>query len=246
MTAAVPGPPGPPTTPASGYLRVGHKGAAALAEGNTAASFAVAVAHGVDMLEFDVVAMRDGRLVLAHDVQDAEGRTPLTLEEGLDLLAGAPYRDIALDVDLKRPGYEGKVLAALEERGLAGRSLVSSTYLESLDAVARLRGPNGPRRGWSVPRARRDYTKTRLAPLALAALVAIRAWLPRRAAQLVAAGRCEAVMAHERLVGPALADAVRAAGGELYAWTVDDAARIAEMARLGVHGIISNDPRLFP
>jgi glycerophosphoryl diester phosphodiesterase len=52
-------------------------------------------------------------------------------------------------------------------------------------------------------------------------------------------------MAHYRLITPRLADAIRGAGGELYAWTVDDAERIAELERFGVTGVISNDPRLF-
>jgi glycerophosphoryl diester phosphodiesterase len=34
-------------------------------------------------------------------------------------------------------------------------------------------------------------------------------------------------------------------GGELYVWTVDDAARIAKLTALQVSGIITNDPRLF-
>jgi glycerophosphoryl diester phosphodiesterase len=38
---------------------------------------------------------------------------------------------------------------------------------------------------------------------------------------------------------------IHAAGGELYAWTVDDAARIARLEALGVDGVITNDPRLF-
>jgi glycerophosphoryl diester phosphodiesterase len=38
---------------------------------------------------------------------------------------------------------------------------------------------------------------------------------------------------------------VHAEGGEVYVWTVDDADRIAELERLGVTGIITNDPRLF-
>ena len=35
------------------------------------------------------------------------------------------------------------------------------------------------------------------------------------------------------------------AGGELYVWTVDDAAAIASLRELGVTGVITNDPRLF-
>jgi glycerophosphoryl diester phosphodiesterase len=52
-------------------------------------------------------------------------------------------------------------------------------------------------------------------------------------------------MAHWALVTPRLARGVREAGGELYVWTVDDARRIAALERLGVTGVITNDPRLF-
>jgi glycerophosphoryl diester phosphodiesterase len=38
---------------------------------------------------------------------------------------------------------------------------------------------------------------------------------------------------------------VRRAGGELYVWTVDDAATIRRFEAMGVTGIITNDPRLF-
>jgi glycerophosphoryl diester phosphodiesterase len=52
-------------------------------------------------------------------------------------------------------------------------------------------------------------------------------------------------MAHWALVTPRLVDAVGGAGGELYVWTVDDARRIEALERLGVTGVITNDPRLF-
>ena len=69
-------------------IRVGHKGADHVAPGNTAGSFRAALEHGVDMIEFDVLRVPDGRLVLAHDYEDAAEREPLTLDEGLDHLAG--------------------------------------------------------------------------------------------------------------------------------------------------------------
>jgi glycerophosphoryl diester phosphodiesterase len=46
-------------------------------------------------------------------------------------------------------------------------------------------------------------------------------------------------------VTPSLVEAVFAAGGELYVWTVDDARRIRSLEALGVTGVITNDPRLF-
>jgi glycerophosphoryl diester phosphodiesterase len=39
--------------------------------------------------------------------------------------------------------------------------------------------------------------------------------------------------------------AVHRAGGQVYAWTVDDARRIRAFEELGVDGVITNDPRLF-
>jgi glycerophosphoryl diester phosphodiesterase len=39
--------------------------------------------------------------------------------------------------------------------------------------------------------------------------------------------------------------ALEEAGGDLYVWTVDDAAAIRRLDALGVTGIITNDPRLF-
>jgi glycerophosphoryl diester phosphodiesterase len=223
--------------------RIGHKGADHVAPGNTVESFEAALAAGVDMIEFDVLRLRDGRLVLAHDYEEAESRDPLTLEEGLDHFAGEAYADVELDVDLKLQGYETEVVDGLTERGLADRALVSTTYPESLAAIGEL--APGLRRGWSVPRARRDYTRTALALPAYAVLRWWRARLPGRAARLIAAGGCEAVMAHRLLVTPRLVEAVHAAGGQVYVWTVDDAERIKTLESLGVDGVITNDPRLF-
>ncbi len=223
--------------------RVGHKGADHVAPGNTVESFEAALDAGVDMIEFDVLRLSDGRLVLAHDYNDADSREPLTLEEGLDHFAGEAYADVELDVDLKLPGYERQVAEGLERRGLGERALVSTTYLESLEALGSL-SPD-LRRGWSVPRARRDYTRTPLALPAYAILRWLRARLPARAAALVEAGGCEAIMAHRLLVTPTLVERIHGAGGALYVWTVDDARRIAQLEALGVDGVITNDPRLF-
>jgi glycerophosphoryl diester phosphodiesterase len=80
---------------------------------------------------------------------------------------------------------------------------------------------------------------------AFVALQVFRQVLPARAAAAVRSGRCDAVMAHWRLITPRLVRRVRAAGGELYVWTVDDAARLRSLEALGVTGVITNDPRLF-
>jgi glycerophosphoryl diester phosphodiesterase len=54
--------------------RIGHKGAEAVAPGNTLESFHAAVELGVDMIELDVLRIRDGEFVIAHDFGDALAR----------------------------------------------------------------------------------------------------------------------------------------------------------------------------
>lgn len=223
--------------------RVGHKGAGLLAPGNTLASFDAALQAGVDMIEFDVLP-KGNRLLLAHDYADAARRSPQTLEEGLAHLASDAFAGIELDVDLKLPGYESRVLDALRAQGLLSRTLISSQYRASLAAI-RAQEPN-VRLGWSVPRLRRDPFRSRATTLAaLLAVGAARAILPTRAGRAIRSGDCDALMAHWRLVTPRLVRSVQAAGGELYVWTVDELPRLRSLEALGVTGVISNDPQLF-
>ncbi|MEY2512668.1 MAG: glycerophosphoryl diester phosphodiesterase [bacterium] len=229
--------------------RVGHKGADLIAPGNTFASFTAALDAGVDAIEFDVISEHadgSGELLLAHDVEDALGRTPHTLDEGLTHFAasGAPYRGIDFIVDLKAQGYEERVADAIERHGLVARSLVSTMEEPSL-ALLRERCPQ-IRLGWSVPRLRRDPLRNPIvAGPAFVLMHYMRAALPSVAANRIRRGEIDALMAHWRLATPRLARSISAAGGELYAWTVDDRRRIAGLERMGVTGVISNDPRLF-
>lgn len=227
--------------------RVGHKGAAEIEPGNTYASFDAALRHGVDMIELDVLSENadgSGRLLVAHDHQDMRSRTPLGFEEALEHLAAEAFAGVELDVDVKLPGYELRVIEALRSHGLVRRTLISGMFTESLAAIRE--SEPGLRLGWSVPRVRRDYTTDMLTAIpALAILTGYRATLPRRVRKALLEGRFDAIMAHWRVVTNALVRAVHEGGGELYVWTVDDAARIAKLTAMGVDGIITNDPRLF-
>src|SRR5438874_3084295 len=145
---------------------------------------------GMHMIEFDVLPVTGGRLVLAHDPRDAASREPLTLEEGLDHFASDAYAGVELDVDLKAPGYEREVAEALAERGLLDRSLISSTYMRSLDTLGEVMP--GVRRGWSIPRATRDWTRSPLGPPVYGLLLLWRKLLPTQVSRLIRAGRIEA------------------------------------------------------
>jgi glycerophosphoryl diester phosphodiesterase len=227
--------------------RVGHKGAAHIEPGNTRASFDAALRHGVDMIELDVLSEHvdgSGRLLVAHDYEDMNSRTPLSFEEALEHLASDAFAGLELDVDVKIPGYESRVLEALRTFELIPRTLISGMFP---DCLARIRAAEPALRlGWSVPRVRRDYTTDMLTAIpALAILTGYRATLPARARTALREGRVDAIMAHWRVVSSKLVRAVREGDGELYVWTVDDAARIAKLTAMGVDGIITNDPRLF-
>jgi glycerophosphoryl diester phosphodiesterase len=228
--------------------RVGHKGADHIAPGNTIASFDAALEHAVDMIEFDVLpedhaAPERSRLILAHDYEHI-APDALTLEEGLAHLTGDRFADVELDVDLKLPGYEVRVVDALRRHGLVERTLVSTLFMRSLIALRALEPRL--RLGWSVPRVKRDYTASPITLLpAYGLLLNARRRLPGIAAAHVRAGRCDALMAHYKLVTPRLVRSLRDAGGDLYVWTVDDPAQIRALEALGVTGVITNDPRLF-
>jgi glycerophosphoryl diester phosphodiesterase len=231
----------------SGLLRIGHKGADLIVPGNTLGSFDAALAHGVHMIEFDILPEvhdrpGEGRLLLAHDYEHAAGA--LELDAGLAHLASPPFAGVRFDVDLKLPGYEDRVVEALRAHGLIERTLVSTMFMRSLVRLRELEP--ALRLGWSVPRIKSRHAESPyLALPAYAVVLRLRRKLIPAARAHLRAGRCDAIMANHRLVTRALVRAVREEGGELYVWTVDDAAHIRRLEALGVTGVITNDPRLF-
>ncbi|MGH2851696.1 MAG: glycerophosphodiester phosphodiesterase [Solirubrobacteraceae bacterium] len=219
-------------------IRVGHRGAPAQAPDNTLASFEAAREIGVDMIEFDVLPARGrgGELYVAHDHGALDTATSLTLTQALTHFATPPFAGIRLQLDIKRAGCERAVLDALDATGTRPRAFFS-TGVRGVLARFRELAPDIPR-GWTVP----DIPGVGDVP-GIARVY--RSRLPARAQRRIRSGAVNALVPHWSLVTPALVRAVSGEGGELYVWTVDDAARIAWLAELGVTGVITNDPRLF-
>jgi glycerophosphoryl diester phosphodiesterase len=238
----------------AGLVRVGHKGADLIRPGNTVPSFEAAVEAGVDVIEIDVLWTRDGHpgrpaaerapLLVAHDWHDAERRQPLTLGEGLDAFLAPPLDRVQVDLDLKLAGREEEVVAALRERELLERAMVSTMELSSLARIGELEPRL--RRGWTYPKVTRDWASKRWArgPM-LAALLAMRRRLPAMARRALPRMGVQAMWVYHPIVTPRLARVTREAGVDLIAWTVDDLARMRKLAEAGVSGLCSNDPRLF-
>jgi glycerophosphoryl diester phosphodiesterase len=248
--------------PAAGPWRIGHKGAAALAPENTLASLERAVAEGVDVIEFDVLALADGTLVLAHSDElhelthgAATGKVGTRgLEELRELAPHMPTLDEALEflsptavglhVDLKWHGYERHVVQALQRHGVADRSLASSFFVASLLEVGR--AEPRIRRGLTYPLDRHGLSQRRLmAPAVLTALLAMRASLPRRIGRMLDAAGATVATLHHLVATRAVIDRCHAQGAAVWAWTVDDPAAMRRLADAGVDGVISNDPRLL-
>ena len=244
------------------FLRVGHRGAAAIAPENTLRSFEAAIACGVDAIEFDVLDLVRGPLVLAHSNDLAEvshgsaaGRVRErsleelrevapelpTLDEALAFLAG---HDVALHVDLKLTTRLDEVADAVVRHGLSERTVVSSFQLESIAAFA-ARAPRIPI-GFTYPEDRYGVSRRRaLQPaIRLGTLALRRAVVARIPAMIERAGAAALMLHHAVVSAPAVARA-HAAGAAVWAWTVDDAAEVARLDTAGVDAVISNDPGMF-
>jgi glycerophosphoryl diester phosphodiesterase len=220
--------------------------------GNTIESFHAAVAAGVDTIEMDVLWLRDAHLpleqraplVIAHDWEDAERRTPLALTEALDAFLEPPLDRVEIDLDIKLPGREEEVVDALRERGLSERAMISTMEMHTLRRILEL-GPE-LRRGWTYPKVTKDWTSRRWARLPMrAALIGMRAQLPGLAAEKLPQFDVAAMWVYHPLVSARLAKICDRVGVELIAWTVDDHRRMEKLVEMGVDGICSNDPRLF-
>jgi len=239
-----------------GRLRVvGHKGADLIRPGNTLESFAAGVRAGADTIEIDVLWMPDGHpgltadrrtpLRIAHDWRDARSREALTLNEALDAFTRPPLQGAELNLDLKLVGREDEIAAALSERGLLHRAMVSTMEVESLEALHQL-APD-LRRGWTYPRVKKDWTSKRWAtPAVIGGLALMRRRLPGIVRRELPRLGAHALWVYHPLVTRRLAQATRSGGAELIAWTVDDSDRIKRLIDLGVDGICTNDPRLLP
>jgi glycerophosphoryl diester phosphodiesterase len=209
---------------------IGHGGASALAPANSLRSFALAVEHGVDVIEFDVRLAR-GRLLLAHAPLDAWRLGCLELDAALRWLATEADDRLEVVVDLKTGGTEVAVVDALRRHGLLDRALLASQrppILRRVQAVEPSARTAISVAGWPSRLAQRwgDWRAEILAELG--------------------AGRYAALMAHRGLVDASLVESVLATGAKLHAWTISCAGDVSDLARLGVDGIVTSDPRLLP
>jgi glycerophosphoryl diester phosphodiesterase len=220
-------------------LCVGHRGAAALAPENTLEAIHVALAHGADAVEFDVLSDGD-QLVLAHSLGERR-EEGATLDQALELIASS---SAGAHVDLKQRGIEARVADALLRHALLDRSVVSSVR----PAVLRELRRHDPRVrvGLGYPEDRLGVARHPAAAPAIAmTLTALKRVLPRLIGRWLERSGASAAMIHQALVTPALIRRCHARDAGLWAWTVNDESTAARLSAWGADAIISDDPRIL-
>jgi len=215
-------------------LVIGHRGARAVAPENSQAAFEAAVAAGADLVEFDIAP----GLRVAHDPRDVVESSP-TLDEALEYLSA---QGVGMHLDVKLPGYEQEVVAAVDRHGLRDRVMFSTAYA----AVSRRLSALAPGVPVAIgyPRDRYGVSHVRWpAGLTRTGAAALRAAMPARIPVLLAWARANTLTLHHTLCSRAAVATAHRLGAPVLAWTVNDEAAARRVVAAGVDGIVSDDPK---
>jgi glycerophosphoryl diester phosphodiesterase len=214
------------------FLRIAHRGFAAIGRDNALESISAALRLGADMIEVDVRLSSAGRIVLDHDDADAPG-APL-LRDALDLIAAA---GAGVLLDLKVPGIPGAIARLLDEHAPDVPVVASG----NAQAALHLKHEHP-----SV-RAGRTYPQTGSAAGIPIINAGVGAWhrhnLARDVARVVAG--FDVLVSHYRALSLRAIDGAHARGVDVFAWTVDGRDLVERLRAMGVDGVICDDPRSF-
>jgi glycerophosphoryl diester phosphodiesterase len=222
-------------------LRIGHRGAAALAPANTIAAVEVALGLGVDMVELDILGRPDRTLVLGHSHRELEIE-PAALEDVFAFLCEQSPETWLL-ADVKGSGLEREFVEALRRYDLVGRTVASTYGLGKLRALRRLEP--GLTLSRTYPPSRLGFGRRRFVPVFGPLRAGLRVTLPSRIGAIIGEADVSATTLDHRLVTRAAVERCHSLGVAVLAWTVNERSVLEELDRLGVDGVISDDPRLF-
>lgn len=215
---------------------IAHRGASAAAPENTVEAFHLARELGADWVELDARRTADGKVIVHHDAELADGRVIVQLDRAdlpapvCDLTAALDACEgMSINIEIKNwpadPDFDETELVArsvvglVQERGLHDRVLISCFHYPTIELVRSL-----------------DPT----IPTAFLHVLIDRSW-EELAADVAAAGHT-ALHPWDGLVDESLMAAAKAHGLEVNVWTVDDPDRMAQLIALGVDGLCTNVP----
>lgn len=224
---------------------IAHRGAAGARPENTMAAFALAIEQKATWVELDVQESADGEVIVMHDSdymkiagvslkawdattdvladidigswfdpEYASERTPLLR----DVLELAKDSGTGVLIELKSYGHdemlEQRVAAVVEETGMTDQIRAMSLKYEQVRRMKALRP---------------EWTVGLLATATVGDLPALEA---------------DFLAVNLGTASVGLARDARAAGKEVYVWTVNDPLSMSHMASLGVSGLITDEPAL--
>jgi len=238
------------------FLLVGHRGAAARAPENTAASLSAGLAAGADQIEIDVGLTRDGRAILLHDTtldRTTTGRGPLRARGaahvlGLDAgswfsprFSGEPPIDLDEALAIVRPRVplivEIKPARRERERGIdpVDRATVEAV-LAAFERTGGLRGVTVSSSAWTLL----EHAASRAPGVDLA--LTVRGGERRDPIAWARRTGATALHPNRRLCSPAFVGRARGLGLLVVAYTVNRAAEMAALIEVGADGIFTDDP----
>ena len=240
------------------FLRIAHRGAAALEPENTLRAIETALRFGVEMVEIDTRPCGDGTLVVIHD--DALKRTagvagnvselPLstlrrldagrgeripTLEEALALLKGRAL----VNIDQKVDGIAPELLRAIDRAGRREETMLSGGAYTTFRAMHEL-APS-IHCAVSIGARRRHIPRILLARWTAAGA---RGQVGRFLARAQRACTDGVTLEHW-LASAGVVARCKRAGLHVLTWTVDDLPSMRLLRAAGVDGITSNRPDLL-
>ncbi len=246
-------------------LIAAHRGASGYAPENTMAAFVLAVKLGADLLELDVRMSKDGELVVIHDgtvdrttshsgavadftlaelhAMDAGGRfgarykgEPIpSLEEVLDRF----YGQVGLLIELKEPnlypGIERKVAEAISRHELL-------RLLNRLEAgvISSSRAPQAIVQSFDASSMRTVHEW--LPDFPVAVLLSDEQLPPSEAQLGRLASFTSSIHCSYRRLNASLVKQLHRRNQLVMAWTIHHKADMKRMKRLGVDGLITNNP----
>jgi glycerophosphoryl diester phosphodiesterase len=242
----------------SRFLRVGHRGAAALEPENTLRGLEAALRIGVEMVEIDARPCADGTLMVVHDddlqrvagehrlvsastreqlrkVDVGKGERIPTLEEALALLRGRALVNIDQKVDDIAPA----LLAAIDRAGCREETMLSGNARRTFLAMREL-APSVTI-SYSVDANWWDAPRRMLSRWSDAAARG-------EAGRLIGSARrsgASTLTLDWRLASARVVAQCHRARLRVLVWTVDDLPSMRRLKADGVDGITSNRPDLL-
>lgn len=232
------------------FQSIAHRGASALAPENTLASFEKAIELGFDYIELDVRLSKDKQLVVIHDANvmrttDGEGLIEdLTVKEIKKLDAGSWFS----------PAYAGERIPLLNEvlKEVSGKTgiIIEMKSPENqpgmTEILASMLNSFKPDNEIKVQSFHINEIKKfhQLAPEIPAGLL-----LSKHLDLIHLASYREFasfLSVHHLLLSKSFINQAELFGYEIYSWTISKQYQFADMQRLGVHGIISDDEKRIP